>query len=54
MRNFFVENELISAEVQSIFHDGSVALHTRSLKYGKLENGAFLSVLSHLVKVSML
>ncbi len=32
------------AEVQSIFQDGSAALHTRSLKYGKLRNGVFLSV----------
>lgn len=32
------------AEVQSLFQDGSAALHTRSLKYGKLRNGVFLAV----------
>ena len=32
------------AEVQSIFQDGAASLHTRSLKYGKLRNGVFLSV----------
>ena len=32
------------AEVQSIFADGAASLHTRSLKYGKLRSGVFLSV----------
>ncbi|KXZ41279.1 hypothetical protein GPECTOR_582g639 [Gonium pectorale] len=32
MRAFFREGELISAEVQSVHGDGSVALHTRSAK----------------------
>ena len=32
------------AEVQNIHQDGSATLHTRSLKYGKLRNGVFLSV----------
>ena len=32
------------AEVQSIYQDGAASLHTRSLKYGKLRNGVFLSV----------
>ena len=44
MRTFFQEGDLLVAEVQSIYHDGSVALHTRSLKYGKLRNGQFLKL----------
>ncbi|GMF01556.1 unnamed protein product [[Candida] boidinii] len=44
MRNFLKEGDLLNAEVQSIFQDGMAALHTRSLKYGKLRNGV-MSVL---------
>ena len=44
IRSFFREGELVVAEVQSIFQDGAASLHTRSLKYGKLRNGVFLSV----------
>ncbi|KAF2141897.1 uncharacterized protein K452DRAFT_287865 [Aplosporella prunicola CBS 121167] len=44
IRTFFTEGDLLVAEVQSLFQDGSCALHTRSLKYGKLRNGYFLSV----------
>jgi len=44
MRSFFVENDLISAEVQQFFSDGAMSLHTRNLKYGKLANGQFVSV----------
>lgn len=44
MRTFFQEGDLVLAEVQSYFHDGSVSLHTRSLKYGKLRNGQFARV----------
>eukprot|EP00611_Tribonema_gayanum_P008819 TRINITY_DN18456_c0_g1_i1.p1 TRINITY_DN18456_c0_g1~~TRINITY_DN18456_c0_g1_i1.p1 ORF type:complete len:296 (-),score=92.88 TRINITY_DN18456_c0_g1_i1:25-912(-) len=50
MRTFFKENDLISAEVQQIQQDGSIVLHTRSLKYGKLENGQLLRVPQVLVK----
>ncbi len=32
------------AEVQGVFGDGAASLHTRSLKYGKLRNGVFLSL----------
>lgn len=39
----------LQAEVHSIMADGSVALHARSLKYGKLQNGVFTSVPSALV-----
>lgn len=45
MRQFFQEGDLLVAEVQSIGgSDGVATLHTRSLKYGKLRNGMFLSV----------
>ncbi|CAK7901104.1 exosome complex component Rrp4p [[Candida] anglica] len=49
MRNFLKEGDLLNAEVQSIFTNGSASLHTRSLKYGKLRNGIFLKVPSSLV-----
>ncbi|KAF2458562.1 hypothetical protein BDY21DRAFT_205889 [Lineolata rhizophorae] len=44
IRGFFTEGDLLVAEVQGIFNDGSAGLHTRSLKYGKLRNGYFMSV----------
>ncbi len=44
MRNLLKEGDLLNCEVQSLFSDGSASLHTRSLKYGKLKNGIFLSV----------
>jgi exosome complex component RRP4 len=45
MREYFQEGDLLVAEVQSIGNtDGVATLHTRSLKYGKLRNGIFLSV----------
>lgn len=44
VRSFFQEGEILVAEVQSLFQDGSPSLHTRSLKYGKLRNGYFLAV----------
>ncbi|RLN44567.1 hypothetical protein BBJ29_009089 [Phytophthora kernoviae] len=50
MRQFFVENDLISAEIQEVRYDGSLSLHTRSLRYGKLENGQFVAVAAPLVK----
>lgn len=49
MRNFLKEGDLLNAEVQSIFSNGSASLHTRSLKYGKLRNGIFLRVPSSLI-----
>jgi exosome complex component RRP4 len=44
IRSFFAEGDLLVAEVQSLHQDGSVSLHTRSLKYGKLRNGVFVAV----------
>ncbi|KAI3651724.1 hypothetical protein MP228_003027 [Amoeboaphelidium protococcarum] len=52
MRSFFSEGDLIVAEVQQLFHDGAVSLHTRSLKYGKLKNGTMLQVSSALIERS--
>ncbi|ODQ80729.1 hypothetical protein BABINDRAFT_7426 [Babjeviella inositovora NRRL Y-12698] len=49
MRNFLKEGDLLNAEVQSLFQDGSASLHTRSLKYGKLRNGYFVNVPSSLI-----
>jgi exosome complex component RRP4 len=50
MREFLVEGDVISAEVQQIFHDGALGLHTRSLKYGKLAHGSMVAVSSKLIK----
>ncbi|KAK9782585.1 hypothetical protein SCAR479_00928 [Seiridium cardinale] len=44
IRTFFSEGELLVAEVQQLYNDGSAVLHTRSLKYGKLRNGVFMAV----------
>jgi exosome complex component RRP4 len=49
MRSLYVENDLISAEVQQFFQDGSIGLHTRH-KYGKLERGVFVAVSPALIK----
>lgn len=50
MRDFFCEDDLISAEIQQFYSDGSIQLHTRSTKYGKLANGTLVSVPASLVK----
>lgn len=44
MRSYFKEGDLLVCEVQSLFHDGSTSLHTRSLNYGKLRNGQLVTV----------
>ena len=49
MRSMFAaEGDLVSAEVQAIQNSegvgGTVQLHTRSLRYGKLENGCLVQV----------
>lgn len=49
MRSFLKEGDLLNAEVQSLFQDGSASLHTRSLKYGKLRDGVFCQVPSSLI-----
>ncbi|XP_034841503.1 exosome complex component RRP4 [Maniola hyperantus] len=50
MRMHLKEGDLISAEVQSVFTDGSLSLHTRSLKYGKLSQGVLIKVFPSLIK----
>lgn len=45
MRQLFREGDLVSAEVHNVHHsDGTLVLHTRSLRYGKLQNGCLVSV----------
>ena len=50
MRRYLQEGDLISAEVQQIYQDGALSLHTRSLKYGKLAQGTLLQVPPNMVK----
>ena len=50
MRTLFQEGDLICAEIQNVHADGLISLHTRSLKYGKLENGQCLQISATLVK----
>lgn len=44
MRGLLKEGDLLNCEVQLLYQDGAAALHTRSLKYGKLRNGVFVKV----------
>lgn len=50
MRSFFAEHDLLVAEVQMLYQDNSSALHTRSLRYGKLKNGALVRVSPNLIQ----
>ncbi|KAF8518947.1 exosome complex exonuclease rrp4 [Hysterangium stoloniferum] len=50
MRTFFEEGDLLVAEVQGISSDGSMQLHTRTLKFGKLRNGQLVTVPPILVR----
>jgi len=52
MRQYLQEGDLVSAEVQSVYSDGSLSLHTRSLKYGKLSQGVLVKVPSSLIQQS--
>lgn len=49
MREFLKEGDLLNAEVQMLYQDGGCALHTRSLRYGKLRNGMLCHVPPSLV-----
>ena len=40
----------VSAEVRTCFQGGSLSLHARNLKYGKLGQGLLIKVLPHIVK----
>lgn len=44
MREFFEDNDIISAEVQRVHETGELALQTRSSRYGKLQNGLLAAV----------
>jgi exosome complex component RRP4 len=44
MRSYLQEGDLVSAEVHKTQQDGSLLLHTRSVRYGKLENGCIVTV----------
>jgi len=50
MRKFLQEGDLISAEVQNVMSDGTLSLHTRSMKYGKLGQGILVKVFPSLIK----
>jgi len=50
MRQYLKEGDLVSAEVQNIFGDGALSLHTRSMKYGKLSQGVLVKTSPSLVK----
>jgi exosome complex component RRP4 len=51
MREYYKENDIISAEVQSLnSHDSAIFLQTRNMKYGKLVNGFYLKVNHNLIK----
>ncbi|PIK58707.1 putative exosome complex component RRP4-like [Apostichopus japonicus] len=52
MRKYLQEGDLVSAEVQSVYGDGSLSLHTRNLKYGKLGQGMLVKVSPMVVKRS--
>lgn len=47
MRQLYGDGDLISSEVQSFYADGAVALHTRSLKYGKVMKPFFAMIITH-------
>ena len=49
MRNLFKEGDLLTCEVQQVQRDGTLILHTRSLRYGKLDNGVLVTVPPSLV-----
>ena len=49
MRSLFKEGDLLTCEVQNVQKDGTLILHTRSLRYGKLDNGVLVTVPPSLV-----
>ncbi|CAP25927.2 Protein CBR-EXOS-2 [Caenorhabditis briggsae] len=52
MSEFLKNGELICAEIQQVQHDGTLMLHTRNNKYGKLQQGILIKVPPHLIKKS--
>lgn len=49
MRQHLQEGDLVSCEVHKVLNHNSVMLHTRSVRYGKLENGTVTQVPAKLV-----
>eukprot|EP00753_Platysulcus_tardus_P014295 PLAT4313.1.p1 GENE.PLAT4313.1~~PLAT4313.1.p1 ORF type:complete len:338 (+),score=159.87 PLAT4313.1:124-1137(+) len=50
IREFYAESDLVCAEVKKVSDEGSVSLHTRNFKYGKLQNGQFVQVPAGLIR----
>jgi exosome complex component RRP4 len=50
MRQLFAENDVISCEIATVKSYSAISVQTRSMKYGKLENGQMLTVPPSLVK----
>jgi len=50
MRSLYAEGDVVCCEVQAVHGDGSVHLHARSNRYGRLANGAAVTVNAHLVR----
>eukprot|EP00930_Biecheleria_cincta_P050950 TRINITY_DN36101_c0_g1_i1.p1 TRINITY_DN36101_c0_g1~~TRINITY_DN36101_c0_g1_i1.p1 ORF type:complete len:352 (-),score=50.59 TRINITY_DN36101_c0_g1_i1:36-1055(-) len=50
MKEFFEENDIISAEIQKVHESGELSLQTRNARYGKLQNGVLASVPSVYVR----
>ena len=50
MRNLFSIGDLVVCEVQKVNKNGSFNLHTRSEKYGKLQNGFSMKIPTALIK----
>eukprot|EP01068_Selenidium_serpulae_P003884 Selendium_serpulae@DN3327_c0_g1_i2.p1 len=44
LRQFFVENDVVVTEVNRVNQDGTLLLHTRNIRYGKLKNGCLIHV----------
>jgi exosome complex component RRP4 len=49
MRHYLAEGDLVSAEVHKVQQDGTLMLHTRSIRYGKLENGTLVQASPSLI-----
>lgn len=49
MKDYLSEGDLICAEVQTNYEDGTLGLYTRSLKYGKLGQGIVVNVSPSLI-----
>jgi exosome complex component RRP4 len=49
MRQHLQEGDLVSCEVHKVLNHNNVMLHTRSVRYGKLENGVVVTVPAKLV-----